>query len=142
MKYLALICLALASCGEPRLLNQGASLPVTAVSDHDMSVAAGEQSRTGWIVGGLYDGRQILLLDGGDRPYTLSHEIAHHRDRVGGTYADAIRAATPANPSPEMARKLAVCWEIEAKGGDPWQAIKDSFGESAVGHKEILGRLK
>lgn len=144
IRLLALLCLALCSCGEPRLLNPGAPLSVTAVSGHDIAQASGGQSRAGFLLEGLYthgNPGHILLQDHAASDHALAHELAHYRDMNGGTYAHAIEMATPPNPTPEMKRKLAICWEIEAKG-EPWQALKDRFGASAVGHPEILARLK
>jgi hypothetical protein len=141
---IALPLLLLCSCGEPRVLNPGASLSVTAVSDHDMSIAAWEHSTMGQIVTGLYihgEPGSILLLDCGDASWTLPHEVAHRMDASGKTYAQCIEEITPQNPTPEMARKLAACWEIEAQHGDPWLAIYERWGAGAVGHKDILARI-
>lgn len=146
MRQLAIICLVLCSCGAPRVLNQGAAHPITALSDHDM-VAKSESLNLppGAYARGLHvpgPSPAIYLLDHGDAEYTLAHEIAHNRDSVGGTYADAIRSFTPPNPSPELAAKLEICWQIEAMGADPWRSLFEKYGAKAVNHDDILARLE
>lgn len=145
MTRLAILCLALCSCGEPRLLNPGADLSVTAVSDHDMSVAAQDKSQLHWVVSGLYASGtpgHILLLDGGEGRGTFFHELCHAADANHWTIQQSIDHATPPNPSPEMKRKLAVAQELADMGPDYWQNLKDRFGADAVGHASILARLR
>lgn len=142
---LFLTALLLTSCA-PRHLNPGALHPITALSDHDM-VAKSESLNLppGAYARGLHvpgPSPAIYLLDGADAKWTLAHEIAHNRDSVGGTYADAIRSFTPPNPSPELAAKLEICWQIEAMGADPWRSLFEKYGAKAVNHSDILARLE
>jgi hypothetical protein len=109
-----------------------------------MAIAAGDHSGMGHVILGLYahgDPGRILLLDHAAPESTLPHEVAHRMDASGKSYAQCIEEITPPNPTPEMARKLAVCWEIEAQHGDPWLAIYSRWGRDAVGHPAILARI-
>lgn len=132
------LLLLLCSCG-PAMgrINQGAQFPVSRVDPAAFHAAPGR------VVLGDYDfgTHAIRLRSTYAEPYTLAHEVRHHADHAGISYADAIRAFTPPDPSPEFARLLATCWEIERAGGS-WQAIKDKWGSEAVGHPEILAGLK
>lgn len=149
-RLIATIVLALlTACGEPVRLNAGpgAVLPVTLVSDHTMAQSAGsEQLPLGTVVVGLYIADpgvgSILLLHGGESASTLAHELAHACDRNGWSFAEGVKAITPTDPSPALARRLVVLWEIQREGSDYWHSIYRRWGASAVGHARILARFQ
>ena len=142
---LTILALALCSCG-PQLgrLNEGAALPVTTIVDADMASLV--PSKMGQMTLGAYRHSgalgEIFLLHCGENRWTLAHESAHAWSRLGGSYASVLEAMTPPNPTPEMAERLAICWEIERMGPNPWQSIKIKWGASAVHHPEILATLQ
>lgn len=143
------IALVLISCTDPVRLNDGpgAVVPVTAINDHDMAGVAGDSSRIGYVVHGAYrrtapdDLGAIFLLHGGEGEWTLAHEVAHACDANGWTFAQGIRAITPEHPTPAFSKRLVVLWEIAATT-DYWRTIYRRWGARAVGHPEILARVR
>jgi hypothetical protein len=134
---LSLLVLCITGCGEPRLLNPGAHMPVTAVDGPHMDRISGEYDRVG-----RYQRDGIYLLAGSELSSTFCHELAHMADDNGGDYAKAIRAITPPNPTPRFAERLRVAWEIAHTPGGYWHAIYQRWGEDAIQHSDIMAKAR
>ncbi len=144
IRILAILAFLCSCGGPPRLVNPGAAIPITALSDYDMSLEAKRfPVEAGHYLRGYFNHcpRAIFLLEGTDES-VLAHECAHLGDTMGGNYAEAIRLVTPPNPSPEMAVKLRTLWEIERAPGGYWREICRRWGRGAVGHPDILARIE
>lgn len=158
------LMLALAACGpaDPGRLNSGAAFGYDIVTDAQMFAAARHVSRPfsryqetsqgpyapplmpsgNHVIIGLCMQDRILELHAGAQQSTPAHEACHLADRVGGMHA-AIALLTPPNPSPEMAKRLALMREIAAAGPDHWANLYSRFGRDALGcHQDIIDRIE
>lgn len=144
MKYtLAILAiLSLTACGEPRILNAGAAVPVTAVDGPNMDRISGSYDVVGRYQRDAGVSPHIYLLSGSERESTFCHELAHMADDNGGDYAAAIRSVTPPNPTARFAERIKVAWEIAHTPGGYWKAIYERWGDEGVEHKEILAKIK
>lgn len=159
LRFLVLAALAcgllalITSCGPAPLgrLNPGALIGYDIVTDADMYAArtAGPttvQLQWGTYATGLCATDRILEMHAGACGWTAVHECAHLADRLG-SYRQAIFALTPPGvPNEHMAQRLALMeWvdtQARKRGTTHWQVIYDRWGAEAVGHPDILAKLK